>query len=103
MRGMLPNFFNRVWLLSVAERMVKSFVQGYVAFWTLAAGLGNTPTDQPNAGAFELLFTMNNVKAGVVMAFLSLATSIGTTGLGPDKNSPSLTVTETVPTVTSDT
>jgi hypothetical protein len=90
---------SKLWLLSTGERLAKSFVQGYIAFWTLSAGFGNTPTEVTGAGAFDLLFTWDNVKAGVVMAVFSMGTSFLSTGLGPDKNSPSLVVTETKPTV----
>jgi hypothetical protein len=90
----------KLWLLSTGERAAKSFVQGYLAFWTLSAGLGNTPAEtSSNAGAFDLLFTLNNLKAGVVMAVLSTGTSFLSTGFGPDKDSPSLVVTETKPAV----
>ena len=89
---------DKQWWLSTGERMAKSFVQGYLAFWLLAAGLTNSSADQPNADAFDLLFTWDNVKAGIVTMVLSLATSFASTPLGPDKNAPSLVVTETRPT-----
>jgi hypothetical protein len=91
--------FSKVWLLSVGERLGKSFVQGYIGFWTLTVGLGTTPANVPNAGAFDLLFTMDNVKAGIVMAVLSAGTSFLSTPLGPDTGSPSLTVSENPPTI----
>lgn len=90
--------FSRIWWLSTIERLGKTFVQGYAAFWMLAAGLGDTPAGVPNADAFDVLFTMDNVKAGAVMAALSFFTSVASTPLGADKAAPSLTVTETVPT-----
>jgi hypothetical protein len=92
--------FSKVWLLSTGERLSKSFVQGYIAFWTLTSGLGNTAADVPNAGAFDTLFTFDNVKAGVVMAVLSAGTSFLSTPFGPDTGSPSLTVSENPPTIT---
>lgn len=90
--------FSKVWWLSTIERLVKTFVQGYVAMWFLVAGLTNPTFDQPNAGAFDVLFTMNNLKAGVVAAALSFVTSLASTPFGADKGAPSLTVTETPPT-----
>ncbi len=93
--------FTKVWLLSTGERLTKTFVQGYLAFFLLASGLGNGGVDNVSTGtgAFDLLFTMNNVKAGVVAAVLSFLTSLASTPIGPDKESPSLVVTETPPTI----
>lgn len=91
--------FGKTWALSVAERAVKSFVQGYIGFFTLTAGLGSTTADVPNASAFDALFTWDNVKAGVVMAVLSTGMSFLSTPFGPDDNSPSLTVSENPPTI----
>ena len=93
---------SKVWLLSTAERLAKSFLQGYIAFWTLTAGLGNTPAEVASSAAFDSLFTWDNVKAGVVMAFLSVGTSLLSTPFGPDKGSPSLTVSENPPTIAND-
>ena len=90
--------FTRTWLLSTAERLVKTFLQGYIAFWTLTAGLGDTPAEVARADAFDTLFTIDNVKAGLVMAVLSLATSIISTPFGPDNAAPSLVVSENAPT-----
>lgn len=93
--------FTRLWFLSTAERAVKTFVQGYLATFFLLAGLGSGPVDDyPGADTFDLLFTWNNIKGGVVAAFISFLMSIGSTRLGPDKDSPSLVVTETEPAVT---
>ena len=94
--------FTKVWWLSTLERLSKSFVQGYIAFWTLTSGLGNTEANVPNAGAFDTLFTWDNVKAGVVMAVLSAGTSFLSTPFGPDRDSPSLVVSENPPTIASD-
>jgi hypothetical protein len=93
------HMFTRIWLLSTGERLVKSFLQGYLAFFMLTSGLGNTPADVAGPDTFNLLFTMDNVKSGAVMAVLSFLFSIASTPLGPDKNSPSAVVTETPPTV----
>jgi hypothetical protein len=90
--------FSRVWWLSTIERMGKTFVQAYLSFWLLAAGLADSDLSQPNADAFEVLFTMNNLKAAVVATALSFVTSLASTPAGPD-HSPSLTVTESTPTV----
>jgi hypothetical protein len=89
--------FSKVWWLSAAERAGKTFLQAYLTFWIMVAGFASGAA-QVNADAFDLLFTWNNVKAGVVGLALSLATSVGSTKLGPDSNAPSLTVTETKPT-----
>jgi hypothetical protein len=90
--------FTKIWWLSTLERAAKTFVQAYITFWMLAAGLGNTPTTQPNADAFNTMFTMNNLKAAVVATVLSFVTSAASTPVGPDKAAPSLVVTETKPT-----
>lgn len=90
--------FSKIWWLSTLERAGKSFFQAYITFWLLAAGLTDTSTEVPNADAFELLFTMDNLKAAFVMTVLSFFTSTASTPLGPDKAAPSLVVTETVPT-----
>jgi hypothetical protein len=89
---------NKVWWLSVAERMAKTFYQAYLAYWILVAGLASGVADNSNASAFDLLFTWNNVKAGIVGVALSFVTSVATTHVGPDDNSPSAVVTETKPT-----
>jgi hypothetical protein len=89
--------FSKIWWLSTLERFAKTFVQGYMAFWLLSAGLTDSSAEA-NAAAFDLLFTWNNVKAGVVTSALSLAMSFASTPFGPDGDSPSLVVTETKPT-----
>jgi hypothetical protein len=93
--------FTKVWLSSTVERFTKTFVQGYLAFFLMASGLGSGGVDNVgvNTGAFDLLFTMNNVKAGAVAAVLSFLSSVASTPVGPDTNSPSLTVTESKPAV----
>lgn len=68
-------------LKKTAERALKTFFQGYFAFWLV----------NPVAPVeYDTLFTEANAKAGVVALALSIATSIGTKGLGPDKDSPSV-------------
>jgi hypothetical protein len=76
----------------LAERAGKTFLQAYLAFWLLQAGLGGTPAEQPGSDAFGLLFTMDNVKAGVVALAFSIVTSLGSRPLGPDSSSASLVV-----------
>lgn len=93
--------FSKVWWLSTLERLGKTFLQGYIALWLLTAGLTNPTFDQPNTGAFDTLFTMNNLKAGIVAAALSFASSVASTPFGADNSAPSLTVTETPPTTPS--
>jgi hypothetical protein len=92
----------KVWLLSTGERLIKTFLQGYLAFFMLASGLGNTPATVGSAGVFNLLFTMDNVKAGAAAAVLSFLTSVASTPVGPDKESPSMVVSENPPTVAGD-
>jgi hypothetical protein len=82
--------FSKVFVEKTAERMGKTFVQFYLGFWMLSMGLLNTTAEVAGPGAFDSLFTIDNAKAGVVGVALSLATSIGTKGFGPDKESPSL-------------
>lgn len=88
---------SKTWWLSTGERFVKTFLQGYIAFWLLTTGLGGTPAEVVGADAFQTLFTMDNVKAGIAAAFLSFVTSIVSTPLGVDSNSPAITVKETSP------
>lgn len=77
---------DKQFIRDVVERMSKTFFQAYFAAWTLIAFVG---TGLGNAGAFDSLFTMNNVKAGVVGAALSFFTSIGSRPVG-DQDSASL-------------
>jgi hypothetical protein len=64
-----------------AERAAKTFIQFYLGSWLFLSG---------EAADFEHLFTMENVEAGIVGIALSVATSIGTKGIGPNKESPSV-------------
>jgi hypothetical protein len=91
--------FTKVWIKSTGERLVKTFVQGYVTVWLLVNGVTDPSGITDPGSAFDTMFTANNLKGGAVAAFLSLVTSIASTGLGPDNNSPSLAVTETHPTI----
>lgn len=56
-----------------AERAARTFVQSYLACW-LAAG----------AADYDELFTVTNLKAGVVGLALSLAVSVGAKKRGAD-------------------
>lgn len=73
-----------------AERMGKTFLQFFFGAWMLKAGLLGTELAQPGIASFDLLFTVDNAKAGVVGLALSLATSLGTKNIGPDPDSPSM-------------
>lgn len=75
---------------NTAERMVKTFFQGYFGFWALTLGLLGTGAEVAGADSFDTLFAMDNVKAGVVLVALSLASSVGAKGFGPHKEDPSL-------------
>jgi hypothetical protein len=72
----------RRFLLDAAERAGKTFAQAYFGLWLLRAGLGDAELAEPRAAAFDLLFTLDNVKAGVVGVALSVATSIGSRQIG---------------------
>lgn len=73
--------FDNKFIKSTVERATKTFLQGYLAFWLV----------NPAAPVqYETLFTTNNLKAGVVALALSVATSVGSKGVGPDKEDPSL-------------
>lgn len=75
-------------IVDTAERGARTFGQFYLGFWLLSAGLLGTGADA-NADAFDLLFTWDNVKAGVVGLALSVATAIGAKPFG-DKDSASV-------------
>ena len=68
------------------ERAGKTFIQFYIGAWMLAAGLLGTDLNVPNTAAFDLLFTLDNVKAGVVGVALSIATSVGSSRIGDSDN-----------------
>lgn len=69
---------NRELLLDIAERAGRTFLQFYFGAWMLAAGLLDTNFDIPNASAYDLLFTMTNLKAGIVGLALTVAMGLGT-------------------------
>lgn len=64
-------------VLDAGERAGKTFLQLYLASWALAAGFLNTNSDVPDNSTFNLLFTMDNVKAGVVGVAFSIFMSVG--------------------------
>lgn len=72
----------RRFLLDAAERAAKTFAQAYFGLWLLRAGLADADVAEPRAAAFDLLFTIDNVKAGVVGVALSVATSFGSRPFG---------------------
>lgn len=73
-----------------AERAAKTFVQAYLLVWTVKAGYLDVGVAVPHSDAFNVLFTLDNVKAGIVGVALSIATSVGSKGIGPDSSSPSV-------------
>lgn len=76
-------------LLRTLERAAKTFGQFYLGSWVLAAGLLDTNFDVPNSSAYDLLFTLDNAKAGVVGLALSVFTSLGSSKVGKEDD-PSL-------------
>lgn len=70
----------REFVAKTAERAVKTFLQFYFGYWLFLSGA---------AADFDHLFTQANVEAGIVGLALSVATSVGTKGLGPNPDSPS--------------
>ena len=61
----------------VAERAVRTFVQGYLAYWMV------------NGADFDGLIAGDSLKAGVVALALSVAMSLGLKNVGPNKGSAS--------------
>jgi hypothetical protein len=64
----------KAWVKETADRLIKSFGQGYLAAWLIS---GRT---------FDTLFTVDNLKAGVVLVALSLATAVGLKQVGSDQS-----------------
>jgi hypothetical protein len=78
---------NTTFWKKTAERAGKTFLQAYLAFWMLTAGLGDTGAEAGgNPSAFDLLFTWDNVKAGVVALALSIVTSLASKPVGPTES-----------------
>lgn len=61
------------WLLDALERAGRTFGQAYLAAWVALGDL-----------SYETLFTVTNLKAGVVGLALSLAVSLGARKRGAD-------------------
>lgn len=61
------------WVADTAERAGRTFGQSYLAVWVAAGGT-----------AFDTLFTVTNLKAGVVGVALSVAVSVGAKQSGPN-------------------
>ena len=66
------------------ERAFKTFWQFYFGLWTLRVGLFDTGVAEGHVAAFDLLFTWDNVKAGVVGVALSFASSLASKRAGAD-------------------
>lgn len=66
--------FTKVWFQDMAERAARTFIQGYAAFWAVAGQ------------SYDTLFTLDNVKAGVVATALSLFMSMGASQVGNRAN-----------------
>lgn len=66
------NAKTRRWALDTAERCIKTFLEAYFAVW-FAMGAD-----------FDHLFTVDNLKGGVVGVALSLAMSVGALKQGAD-------------------
>jgi len=60
-----------------AERAVRTFFQGYLAYWMV------------NGADFDSLIAGDSLKAGVVALALSVAMSLGLKNVGPNKGSAS--------------
>lgn len=63
----------RSWLYETADRVAKSFVQGYVTSWLVFKG-----------PQYDTMLTTTNLKAGAAMAGLCLATALGFKQIGSD-------------------
>lgn len=70
---------NRRYLADLGERAGRSFIQGFLGLWLANP---NQPVE------FDTLFTLDNLKAGVVMATLSIGMALLGKGVGnPDSAS----------------
>jgi len=70
-------------LLDAGERAAKTFAEGYITMWFLTAGIAKDDI-KGSSEAFDTLFTLNNLKAGVVATALSLAASLLSRKKGSD-------------------
>lgn len=67
---------NLRFLADLGERAARSFIQGFLGLW-----LAN-PSEPVE---FDTLFTLSNLKAGIVMAVLSIGMAVAGKGVGnPD-------------------
>ena len=57
----------------VAERAGWTFIEGYAGWWLIAAG--GALKDRDFVGAYDYLFTVNNLRAGVVVMAISIVKS----------------------------
>ena len=69
--------FSTAFLRETADRATKSFLQGYVAAWFLASS--GTPD-------LDRLFTVGNLRAGALMAVLSVITALGLRNVGDSRD-----------------
>lgn len=67
------------WLYETGDRLVKSFVQGYVTSWLVFKG-----------PQYDTMLTLTNLKAGAAMAGFSLAMALGFKQLGADHSTSQL-------------
>lgn len=74
---------------NTAERAMKTGVQSYLLAWGIFSGIGGE-TPVVTSESYDLLFTLDNVKAAVAGVFLSVATSILGKNFGTDKEDPSV-------------
>lgn len=82
--------FSKKFVVETLERASKTFLQAYMLAWTVKAGILDIGISVPSNASYDVLFTWDNVKAGVVGVALSLATSVGSKPIGADKDGPSI-------------
>ena len=69
--------FSTAFLRETADRALKSFLQGYVSLFFLRSGA--TPD-------LDKLFTIDNLRAGALMAVLSVITALGLRNVGDSRD-----------------
>jgi hypothetical protein len=74
-RDIVEFSMNIQFIKETAERAGRTFLQAYLAFWLVVGS------------DFDSLFTLDNLKAGVVAVALSVAMSLGLKNVGPNKDS----------------
>lgn len=67
------------WLYETGDRVVRSFVQGYVTSWLVFKG-----------PQYDTMLTITNLKAGGAMAGLALAMALGFKQVGSDHSTSQL-------------